>query len=105
MYVTITPCVYTYNNRQMQAQTLKKVYVTLFLVFVCLPIYCVYTQYTLTQTSLKQLLLSAVAKAIKVSVYFPVPVYPINTHKMNNSANPDDFLNTSIGFNFNIYIC
>ena len=53
---------------------------------------------------LNQLLLSAVAKAIKVSVYFPVPVYPINTHKMNNSANPDDFLNTSIGFNFNIYI-
>ena len=34
-----------YNNRKMHAQIDKQVYVTLFLVFVCLPIYCVYTQF------------------------------------------------------------
>ena len=33
------------NNRKMHAQTGKKVFVTLFLVFVRLPIYCACTQF------------------------------------------------------------
>ena len=41
LFYTYFACIY--NSKWMNAQKGKKVYITLFLVFVCLPIYCVYT--------------------------------------------------------------
>ena len=59
-----------YNNREMHAQTGKKVYLILFLAFVRLPIYCVYTQF-----------LNKIMSFLSFFTFSPAPVVSILSPK------------------------